>query len=381
MPSDSSRKYLKAAVGLILLAASCNWAKAEYDYIAIDLTPSNETFCGAYGVNGSQQVGRGKASSDYHALLWSGTAASAVDLTPPGFTYSVATATNGSQQVGWGYSPTTGLADQALLWNGTADSAVNLNPSGFTNSYTNGIAGSQQVGYGIGVPNASHSHALLWSGTAASAIDLNPINFLSFSSVACATNGVQQVGCFNTFSGGPNYAVLWTGTATSAVNLNPSGYLSSCAYGISGSQQVGYGNGVGSHALLWSGSPDSVIDLNPDGFSFSIAEATNGWQQVGFGSALVTGNRSHALLWSGSAGTAIDLHQYLPSGIIDSRAMGIDAQGNVVGYGSDASGNTHAFLWRVAPEPSTFALGIVAAVTFCLLHFWRRRRVAQPSLS
>jgi hypothetical protein len=366
------KRYSSVAAAVMLLASSSH---VKADYIAIDLTPSSgfSNFCGAFGVGGSEQVGRGSGSAtgnNYHALLWSGSAASIVDLNPPGFSYSQFAATNGSQHVGWGYSPTTGAADQALLWTGTATSAVNLNPSGFSNSYALGISGSQQVGHGFGSPTHSSDHALLWSGTAASVVDLNPTNFYSYSSVAYATNGSQQVGCFNTSSGGKTYAVLWSGTADSPVNLNPSGFTSSCAYGIGGSQQVGNGNG---HALLWYGTVESVVDLNPNGFSSSLAEATNGFQQVGYASGPVTGYQFHALLWSGSPDSAVDLHQYLPGGFTNSRALGIDAQGNIVGRATAASGNSHAILWQVIPEPSTFALFSVAVLALAAWA-WRRKR-------
>ncbi len=75
----------------------------------------------------------GSVTSGYeHALLWSGTAASAVDLNPSGIDLVYAYGISGGQQVGSGYgSATGGIIYHALLWSGTAASAVDLNPSGF----------------------------------------------------------------------------------------------------------------------------------------------------------------------------------------------------------------------------------------------------------
>jgi len=81
-------------------------------------------------VSGSEQVGYEYAATDQdHAVLWTGSAASAVDLNPTdlsGINYSAAYATNGIDQVGYGYNNATIISGNALLWSGTAGSAVNL---------------------------------------------------------------------------------------------------------------------------------------------------------------------------------------------------------------------------------------------------------------
>ena len=64
-------------------------------------------------------------SQEYHALLWTGTAASYQDLNPSGFLQSAAAATNGTQQTGYGYT-TVGDVQHALLWSGTAASAIDF---------------------------------------------------------------------------------------------------------------------------------------------------------------------------------------------------------------------------------------------------------------
>jgi hypothetical protein len=88
-------------------------------------------------------------------------------------------------------------------------------------------------------------------------------------------------------------------TTYSYTDLNPSGFTTSEAYGISGGQQAGYGNGsatgTNTHALLWSSTATNVVDLNPSGFTNSLALGLCGSQQVGHGYGPATGGNQHAL--------------------------------------------------------------------------------------
>jgi hypothetical protein len=313
--------------------------------------------CAAYASSGTQQVG-------YlfpNAYLWDSATNTAVNLSPSSFSPSYAFDTNGSQQVGVGYqSP---FVSHALLWSGTAESFVDLHPEGFTSSQASSISGSQKAGYGVSAADGS-IHALLWNDTTPIAVDLG------YGKVT-DTDGARQVG------NSGDYACLWSGTATSKVNLHPAEFTSTVANGISGDYQVGAGtsptltNGS-QHALLWNNTAESYVDLNPDGYDSSYASGIYGSLQVGYGSGTATGGNSHALLWNGSKDGAVDLHQLLPAGFNRSYSCGIDANGNVVGYASDALGKNHAILWQVVPEPSSFVLlgmGIVGAMGFV----WRKR--------
>jgi hypothetical protein len=151
----------------------------------------------------------------------------------------------------------------------------------------------------------------------------------------------QQVGG-GRLPGNVNHALLWMGSADSVVDLHPSGFTDSVVYGVFDGQQVGYGQtGNLRHALLWTGSADSVVDLHPSGFDNSVAVGVSGGQQVGYGQ---TGDLRHALLWTGSADSVLDLHTFLTPESSDSTALGIDVDGNIVGYVRDAFDRVHAYL-------------------------------------
>jgi hypothetical protein len=238
----------------------------------VDLQPSNLSGFNASWANGlctSQQVGgmTSVTTGDSHAVLWSGSSATAVDLNPSGFTGSEAYGTNGSQQVGDGWGTATGNNLHAVLWSGSANRAVDLNPSGFSWSRAYCVSGNQQVGFGYGSLTGGNDHALLWTGSSASAVDINPTTLGGFtSSIANGTNGIDQVG-YGTLADGSENALFWSGTAASAVDLQmllPSSgiWSTSRADTIDSSGNI-YGtadgtfNGVtGTFAVEWSDVPE-----------------------------------------------------------------------------------------------------------------------------
>ena len=101
-------------------------------------------------------------------------------------------------------------------------------------------------------------------------------------------------------------------------------------------------------------------------------------------SALCHGVVEHALVWSGSARSGVDLKGYLPAGFTDANALGIDSNGDIVGFAYDGPagyGQGHAFLWQPVPEPCSLMF-VAAAGLAGLLAAWLRaadrpaRRVA-----
>jgi hypothetical protein len=343
---------------------------AAATYVGVDLysleAPSGLLSFSALDAVGGQVGGRAAMplSDNFHAILWSGPAGKPIDLTPAGIATAKVNGLVVGQQVG-SFTPAVSIGTfgpHAAIWSGTPASLVDLNPSSeLTTSVALGTDGSHQVGYvAVSVsPGPSRiQQAALWSGSAASVINLHPAGYTQ--SQANAVRDGQEVG--QAATGSVNHAILWSGTAASAIDLNPAGADSSFALGVGGGQQVGVANfpGFSSHAALWSGTAGSFVDLTPVGSAntvFSEALDARGGVQVGF---VQFGNFDHAYLWTGTAASATDLELLLPTNLEDSRALSIDAAGNIFGLASDTSGHTHAVEWSPVPEPSTLALLWVA---------------------
>jgi hypothetical protein len=202
---------------------------------AVDLNPSGYAGSQAFNTDGTRHVGqaRGIPFGEERAILWTGdTAASAVDLHPAnllsaaGLIHSGAMGVGGGQQVGYGDNG-MGTARHAILWSGTAASAVDLNPTnlpglnGSSGFATNGI---RQVGTAYNTANPQSTHAVLWSGTAASAIDLHALLPATFQTAGArsAALGIDAEG--NVFGWAQDaqlryHAIEWAVPEPSAVAL------------------------------------------------------------------------------------------------------------------------------------------------------------------
>ena len=325
-------------------------------YLGVDLTPgsTHAKNLGLSVFNGQVGGGLGVANPNIagggdHAVVWTGPS-QYIDLTPDPSTDAYVSGFFGGQQVGQQSTSAASYYPHAYLWAGTAASAVDLNPAGFFTSIAAATDGLHQVGNGnIGTsPATGWNHALLWAGTPASSIDLNPPGHET--SVANGLSGNRQVGSAAvTALGGSNHAFLWSGTAASGIDLNPAGFVWSEADGIHGDQVVGWGTPASAQvaeALLWNAVTDSSVNLTPPGYTRAYARATNGSQQVGeVGNAGSFTAGWHAALWTGSASSYVDLNRFLPAGIVSARALAIDDQGNVAGYGYDSAGDQRALEW------------------------------------
>lgn len=284
---------------------------------------------------GSQQGGvRFTNTTDSRALIWTGVNTSMVDLGP-----GAIRAIGGGVQIG--FQGLEGAAsERAYLWRGTEASGTSLHPAGYTTSHA--VGGGADIQVGRGRIADSTSHALLWRGTAASVVDLHPAGYTN--SRAYGGSGDVQVGTGE--QGGVARALLWRGTAASVVDLGPG-----VAWAVSGDMQVGQGTSGGfAHALLWRGTAASRVDLHPAGFNDSRAFGVANGRQVGYASK--ADGTVHAILWEGTAASAIDLHSLTSTYLINgatpkhSFAMGIDNQGNVVGWVRTEAGQDHAVIWK-----------------------------------
>ena len=174
---------------------------------------------------------------------------------------------------------------------------------------------------------------------------LHPAGF--DSSRAQGVSGSSQVGYGDgTATGGARHALLWNGAASSLVDLNPVGFSESQAQAISGTRQAGYGKVIGlqpDRALLWNGTAASAIDLTPAGLDRSNAYGVWGTSVVGRAEGNPTAAQYHAQLWSGTAASAVDLN---PAGYAGSRARAVwqNVQVGEANY-PFPNDNDHAMLW------------------------------------
>ena len=282
-----------------------------------------------------------------------------------------------------GYGALGALPSTALLWNLSPPNYdfVSLNPSGADSSRANATDGTHQVGLFIptgGVPGNATSHAVLWTATAVSAVDLNLPG--AFGSGSDGVSGGTQVGFVQQVSGGPLHAALWHGTAVSFADLNPTGFAGSEAVSISGGQIVGYAlQGTTYHAALWTaGTPDSFVDLQPAFGMASRLFGTNGLQQAGIVSTGAFNYQTDAVVWGGTASSAQVLP--LPGGYSYAAALGIDAQGDIVGSAITSDGSsTIPVMWTPIPEPTILAALPLAVVALRRRHAPVRRACTSPA--
>ncbi|MBA3726209.1 MAG: PEP-CTERM sorting domain-containing protein [Armatimonadetes bacterium] len=295
--------------------------------------------------------------------------------TPNGF--GEAMGAGGGQIIGAGF----GEGGGPFLWEGPPyKKYVNLHPAEFDVSAVIGVGGGKQVGYAR--VQGDRDHALMWSGSAQKYVDLDVASYET-GTLAWNTDGKSQVGAGGV---GPSigHALLWQGTPESVVDLHPEGYQSSQGYGVCGDRQIG--NLEGNIPCMWTGAAESMILLPlPKGLSHGFAYAIQGDQIVGSttdgatlwnadtleitslggGGAIDTNGLQqaglrgvdgdfHAFAWSGSEESAIDLHQFLPKGYRESRALGIDESGAIVGWARRPNMNQQPFVWTPVPEPSSF---------------------------
>ena len=342
-------------------------------YTAVDVSPAtNGVRYYLRGGTSGQQVGTlqsAQLGAANHALLLAGNGSTVVDLHPTSLTpdspyYTVPNALVNTPSIAYssdGASQAGQFINTAVLWTGTPESMVNLHPSQFSASCALAVNGGQQVGWATTTaPNGGRrgtaqsfnvNHAILWQGSSSNFIDLHPASFEQSVATSLGSGGAQAG--YGIDNNNQNRALLWFGSAASAINLHPQAFTSSVANGVNG-LVVGTGTVTKSgkaitsidHALLWFGSATNYVDLNPAGFTNSYGMGINNTKQVGYGMITdATGTHYHALVWTNSATSVLDLNQFLPAGFTDSKAVAIDASGNIVGNASGADGVQHPMVW------------------------------------
>lgn len=293
----------------------------------------------------SYYCGRGRRSTTY-SFVYQGTPGSAYQLPgggPSADVYGVAGGIEvGTIQFGGQCSWVT----HAVAWSGTSGNYVDLQPAS-TGASGGSVAtatdGTHEVGYGL--TGTGFTHAFVWTGSAVSARDITPVDECA---VAEGVSGAQVVGYTqNCISYPPQGSTptVWIKRVASVLSCT---CVAGVATATDGAQQVGYANtGSNIHAMLWNGPTSQAIDLNPASTTTSWLYAVRNGRQVGCTLGWgVTGNQYYAGLWQGSVASYVDLSAFLPSGYTSSCAYGVDANGNVAGYGTDSAGIRHAIFWK-----------------------------------
>jgi probable HAF family extracellular repeat protein len=179
-------------------------------------------------------------------------------------------------------------------------------------------------------------HAFLVSGGKLATLpDLSSYRGGGYSSAAGINNNHQIVGSSDTASGS-SHAVLWaSGTVT---DLGTLGGTQSAAYAINNNGQVtGWAHTASeaTHVFLWSNG--TMTDLGTFGLD-PVGEAINNH------GVIVGQSGTGAWIWSN--GTFQNLNNLIPpgSGFTLTDATAINDNGQIVANGSNATGQTHAFL-------------------------------------
>ena len=190
------------------------------------------------------------------------------------------------------------------------------------------------------------AHAFSWTA-AGGMVDLG--SFGGSRSEAYAVNENGQVVGLSALTGGgyggPIHAFLWT-ASRGMVDLGTLGGTQSAAYAVNeNGQVVGDSLIVGDtefHVFSWTAS-GGMVDLGTLGGTDSRAGAVNDKGQV-VGESTTANGEQHAFSWT-AAGGMVDLGT-LGGGF--SRAVSVNENGQVVGESTTANGVTRAFSWTAA---------------------------------
>lgn len=369
------RKWqLAAACAVVALAfggASSNRVYGAATYTVTDLGTLGGTSSVANAINANGQVVgySTTASGETHAFLYSGS--KMTDLGTLGGSYSTAAAINTSGQVvgsAYGsadtythaflYSAATGMTDLGTLSGGAYSDAYGINATG------------QVVGQSV--DSTWHSYAFVYSGGTMSYLSsLAAFPGGSYGNEARAINDAGQVAgmawdAYGSFSG--KTAFLYSNSLITRIG-RPGGPTTANGINANG-QIVGVMPGAGSnmHAFLYSDS--TVTDLDPTGVTQSVANAINSSGQV-VGQYWASGY-TYGFVYSNSTLTNLNDLIDLSSGWALVSANGINDLGQIVGVGTNAEGQSRAYLLTPVPEPAL--AGMAGLTSICFLA--RRRRKA-----
>lgn len=263
----------------------------------------------ANGINDrGDVVGRSyTADLSQHATIWlAGGAPADLGVLPGGMMSDAAAVSSSGVIVGTTVMDAPdNYANHATLWSSATSAPVYLASLGGWNSQAAGInTAGDIVGYSH-VPDNSTMHATFWPAAGHAPHDLGTLSGGTYSEAAAINTagdivGLGEDGFMNT------QAVLWPAVGRVPVVLQSLGGRYNRAYGISDNGDiVGMSqdaNGY-SHATLWPAAGRLPVDLGTVGGTFGTASGINAAGDIVGVSTDVSGYR-HATVWAGTgAGT------------------------------------------------------------------------------
>ena len=363
IPLNKRVLFCTAMAAAPLGMAGAVGAAPAYTLTGLTIAPGDASYASGINING-EVVGDAVSASGYqYATTSNGGAMSSLATSGGGGSY-MASAVNDSGQIA-GQSDIARNLIQALLW--TSTGVKDLGTLGGTNSWAAGINNSGQV---VGAAETNNIngffYAFLWTASAGMQ-NLGGMGGTGGGSYATAINSAGAVvgGAAPAGTSPYPHAFLWT-AAGGMQDLGTFGGDSSYAYSINTSGEVvGEANtSLNGHAFLWvkggtggpAGNPQ-MQDLGTLGGAYSAAYGINDSGGVVGVSMDANNSAQHAFIWTSSSGMQ-DLNALIPSGTgwTLTAANGINANGDIVGYGTNPSGVKEAFLLTPVPEPTALAL-------------------------
>ena len=369
--ANESGRHLLPWIGCICATVSLAGAGVAsggtfYSIQALGL-PSGAGGSAAAAINDSGQVagyaefGTGSSIS-YEGLLYSGGSYSIIPS--PGGGSWIATAINGTGQVA-GYGLTSGGNYNAYLYSGgsTTDLGSLGGALGTPASYGAGIDAAGDV-VGTTGTNADTNHAFVYPNPTVSTnamTDLGTLGGTSSLALGVSPNGDYIVG-YSTTVENQTHAFLWTSGGTNGVSGNAQmqdlgtlgGAISYATATNAAGNVVGYStaaSGSDFHAFYYSGG--SFQDLgDPNGFG-AFAQALNA-SGVAVGYYYQSQNSPLAFVAANGSIVPLDSLVVGNSGWTLQAATGINTAGDIVGYGTNPSGQTEAF--ELTPTTAPAAL-------------------------